>query len=283
MNSTFQTAPEGGVVIRPAESTADFRACQEAQRRAWGIADDSYIVPIATLVGAQRHGGLVLGAFLPDGSAVATSFAFLGRLDGRICLYSQLTGVVPGYQSLGLGYQVKLAQRRFAEAQGIPVVVWAFDPLQAGNARFNLDKLGATARRYVENMYGERTDQLNAGVPTDRLIAEWPARPTPRPSPPAGAYVEMPELIRTVPRPDGEAEPIEAAAGLDSDWVRMPIPEDVGRLRRTDSELAERWRRAVAAALQDAFARGYRAVGFERRAERNNARIDFYLLQRDQS
>ena len=28
-------------------------------------------------------------------------------------------------------------------------------------------------RRYVENMYGERTDRLNAGVPTDRLIAEW--------------------------------------------------------------------------------------------------------------
>ena len=76
--------------------------------RAWGITDDSYLVPIATMVGANLHGGLVLGAFLPGGEAVAMSFAFLGRIEGRLCLYSQLTGVVPGYQSRGLGYQIKL-------------------------------------------------------------------------------------------------------------------------------------------------------------------------------
>ena len=36
-----------------------------------------------------------------------------------------------------------------------------------------------TARRYIENMYGERTDSLNVGVPTDRLIAEWETSDTP--------------------------------------------------------------------------------------------------------
>ncbi len=101
------------------------------------------------------------------------SFAFLGRIEGRLCLYSQLTGVVPGYQSQGLGYQIKVVQRDFARAEGIGLIAWAFDPLQAGNAHFNLARLGATAGRYIDNMYGERTDALNAGVPTDRLIAEW--------------------------------------------------------------------------------------------------------------
>ena len=101
------------------------------------------------------------------------SFAFLGRIEGRLCLYSQLTGVVPGYQSQGLGYRIKIHQRDFARAEGIGLIAWAFDPLQAGNAHFNLARLGASAGRYVENMYGERTDALNAGVPTDRLIAEW--------------------------------------------------------------------------------------------------------------
>ena len=152
---------------------ADYRACQDAQRRAWGISEDGYLVPVATMVGANLHGGLVLGAFLPGGEAVAMSFAFLGRIEGRLCLYSQLTGVVPGYQSRGLGYQIKLLQRDFARAEGIERIAWAFDPLQAGNAHFNLARLGASAGRYVENMYGERTDALNAGVPTDRLIAEW--------------------------------------------------------------------------------------------------------------
>jgi len=130
------------------------------------------------MVGANLHGGLVLGAFLAGGGAAALSFAFLGRSDGRLCLYSQLTGVVPGYQSRGLGYEIKKLQRAIARSEGIELIVWAFDPLQAGNAHFNLARLGATARRYIENMYGERTDSLNAGVPTDRLIAEWETNDT---------------------------------------------------------------------------------------------------------
>src|SRR3954462_2022833 len=150
--------PDDAITIRRAESPGDYRACQRAQRIAWGIADEGYIVPIATMVGAQLHGGLVLGAFQPDGEAVGVSFAFLGRIDGRLCLYSQLTGVVPGRQSAGLGFRLKAAPRDEALAWGIDLIAWAFDPLQGGNARFNLDKLGATARRYVDDMYGPRTD-----------------------------------------------------------------------------------------------------------------------------
>src|SRR6185437_16695580 len=71
------------VILRRAETPADYRALQDAQRSAWGVTEESYIVPIATMVGAQMHGGLVLGAFLPSGEAVAVSFAFLGRIGGR--------------------------------------------------------------------------------------------------------------------------------------------------------------------------------------------------------
>ena len=62
-----------GITIRRAETTADYRALQAAQRAAWGIVEEGYVVPIATMVGAQLHGGLVLGAFLPDGEAVGVS------------------------------------------------------------------------------------------------------------------------------------------------------------------------------------------------------------------
>src|SRR3954471_23531261 len=105
---------EPTIILRRAEAPADYLALQEAQRRAWGLADDSYVVPVATMVGAQHHGGLVLGAFLPDGAAVVLSFAFLGRSGGRWCLNSQLTGVVPGYQGRGLGARMKELQRDHA-------------------------------------------------------------------------------------------------------------------------------------------------------------------------
>ena len=63
-------AMDAEITIRRAETTADYRAIQAAQRSAWGIVEEGYVVPIATMVGAQLHGGLVLGAFLPDGEAV---------------------------------------------------------------------------------------------------------------------------------------------------------------------------------------------------------------------
>ncbi len=102
------------------------------------------------------------------------SFAFLGRIEGRLCLYSQLTGVVPGYQSRGLGYRDQAASSATSPAprgsSGSPGRSTRSRPATPTST-----SPGSARRpgRYVENMYGVRTDALNAGVPTDRLIAEW--------------------------------------------------------------------------------------------------------------
>jgi predicted GNAT superfamily acetyltransferase len=256
--SEFRRVLEGGVVLRRAETPADYRACQEAQRKAWGISEDGYVIPVATMVGANLHGGLVLGAFLEDGTAVAMSFAFMGKVEGRLCLYSQLTGVVPGRQSLGLGREVKTFQRDYARAEGIPVIAWAFDPLQSGNARFNLAKLGARVRKYVDDMYGPRTDALNAGVPTDRVIAEWEvAEDVPAITDPGDA----PSLIALR---EGRPEAVAAPAG---DLLWLPVPRDAAALRKTDPQAAEAWRKAVRQAMTTAFAAGYEAAGFVREDE----------------
>lgn len=272
------------VTIRRAESVADYRACQEAQRLAWGINEDSYVIPVATMVGANLHGGLVLGAFLPDGRAVGMSFAFLGRLEGRHCLYSQLTGIVPGIQSRGLGYRLKLAQRELALADGIALIAWAFDPLQSGNARFNIEKLGARVRRYVDNMYGVRTDSLNAGVPTDRLIAEWDLS-GPVAScldPDSSAIPGLPALIRSGPDSQGLHVPLEIDAAGDSPRVLLEIPERIAELRQAHPPVAESWRLAVRRAFHTAFAEGYQASGFLRH-ETSGIRQCFYLLERTAS
>ena len=267
------------ITIRPAESIADYHACQAAQKLAWGIADAAYVVPVATMVGAQLHGGLVLGAFLPDGRAVGVSFAFLGRVEGRLCLYSQLTGLIPGYQDRGLGTRMKLAQRDFALNQGIDLIAWAFDPLQSGNARFNLDKLGATAHRYLVDMYGPRTDALNAGTPTDRLIATWETSPRPRPPLDPAEVDRMPALIETAERPDGASSVREVRPPGDAPRVRLEIPEDIGALRSVDASLAAEWRLAVRRAFLNAFDAGYEAVGFRTSRGEGRMRCE-YLLDR---
>ena len=247
---------DDGITIRKAESIADYLACQDAQRRAWGIADDSYVVPLATMVGAQLHGGLVLGAFTPSGEALGLSFAFLGKVEGRICLYSQLTGVVPGQQGRGLGARLKHAQRDFARFEGVETLAWAFDPLQAGNARFNLGKLGATSGRYVEDMYGRRSDAINANAATDRLIVEWATRPDDRPRP-EGDPSGLPRLIEV------EEVPLAMVEGkLDGPAALLEIPPDITAIRRDRPDLAEAWTIAVRRAFRAAFEAGYRAEGF---------------------
>jgi predicted GNAT superfamily acetyltransferase len=268
------------ITIRRAETLSDYRACQAAQRKAWGITEEEYVVPIATMVGAQLHGGLVLGAFLPSGEAVGLSFAFLGRVEGRLGLYSQLTGVVPGYQDRGIGGRLKHTQRDVARAEGLALIAWAFDPLQAGNARFNLDKLGATAGRYVEDMYGPRTDALNAGTPTDRLIVTWETEPTLRPTIAVEDAKNLPRLIVPETRPNGRHPVAAMNTAPAGPWMLLEIPADINRLRALDVALADQWRLAVRQAFQAAFAAGYRAVGFLR-FEDEGQPCGFYLLHRD--
>lgn len=253
------------IAIRCAETVADYVALQEAQRLAWGLTDENYVVPIATMVGARHHGGLVLGAFLPDGRAVGLSFGFLGRVGDRWCLYSQLTGVVPGYQGRGIGAEIKALQRAYAGSIGLDFIAWAFDPLRAGNAHFNLRRLGASASRYLEDMYGPRTDALNAGVPTDRLIAEWPTVPDARR---AATWADAQGWPRLVEGPD---DPLTGDLGAIGTAPRLlvEIPAEIGRLRADDPERAERWRAATALTLGLAFAAGYRAVDVVRDAGRS--------------
>ena len=270
------------VTIRPAVSVADYLACQDAQRRAWGITDDSYVVPLATLIGAQHHGGLVLGAYHADGSAVGLSFAFLGKVRGQLCLYSQLTGIIPGRQGQGLGYQFKLAQREFCRGHGIDRIAWSFDPLQSRNAHFNIHCLGATATQFIADMYGQRTDALNNGTSTDRLIAEWPTTTDlPDRTPAPAHWGEYPRLITLRDRPDGAVEPtgIDASLLQSSTPVLIQVPSTITTIRRDDPERAEAWTLAVRDAFGLAFEAGRVADGFFR--EEVPTRRRYYYVVRD--
>jgi predicted GNAT superfamily acetyltransferase len=241
-------------VVRDVSGPDELRACQSVQRRAWGITEDGYLVPVATMAGAQKVGGLVLGAF--DGpTLVGFSFAFLGRLHGQFILYSQLTGVEPGLQAKGVGRLLKFEQRRRAREMGLEHVVWAFDPLQASNASFNLAVLGATSRTYEVDLYGPRTDALNAGLATDRLLVEWPTSSEPTRFDPSDWLGAPPSLQLGEPR------------------LRIPIPADLAALKATP-ERAISCQHQVRAAFQQAFAAGYVAVGFARGEQ------PAYLLER---
>jgi predicted GNAT superfamily acetyltransferase len=179
-----------------------------------------------------------------------------------------------------------LLQREIARADGIERIAWAFDPLQAGNAHFNLARLGASAGVYVENMYGLRTDALNAGVPTDRLIAEWETSDVPAAAIAADAVATLPRVIQ-LERGRGDDPPgsllepraIDDVAIFNAAHLFLEVPSDIAHLRREAPALAERWRSVVGQAFRTAFAAGYRAIHFVR-DDTSGQRRSFYVLQR---
>src|SRR5580704_10570861 len=160
-----------GIVVRKCAGIEEFQCCVALQKEIWGE-EDIEVEPATLFVVAAETGGQVLGAF--DGERlVGYTLALVGFTDGTLFLHSHMTGVLAEYRDRGVGRALKLFQREDALGRGIRLIVWTFDPLEIRNAHFNLNRLGAIARKYLPNLYGLTTSPLHLGLPTDRLLAEW--------------------------------------------------------------------------------------------------------------
>jgi len=157
------------IEVRHCLGIQEYEQCVQIEHLTWG---EDISVPSAIFVVAHHTGGQVLGAF-GEGKMVGFTLAVVGARHGTPFLHSHMTAVLPEYRNRGVGRQLKLFQRQDALQRGIEVIEWTFDPLQFKNAHFNFERLGAVARRYIPNCYGVTTSPLHAGLPTDRLVAEW--------------------------------------------------------------------------------------------------------------
>jgi MazG family protein len=165
------SAAAGRLPIRDLRTPQEFQACVDLQRRVWGF-DESDLVPVRMFVVARKIGGQVFGAF--DGERLAAyCLALPGERAGHLYLHSHMLAVAPEYRDHGLGRRLKWRQREDGLERGFALMEWTFDPLEIKNAYFNVERLGAIARRYVPNQYGITSSVLHAGLPTDRLVAEW--------------------------------------------------------------------------------------------------------------
>ena len=163
--------PEQSVTIRHCRTVPEFEQMVELELAVWGFGERD-VVPSQMYVIAAKIGGQVLGAFAED-KMVGFLLAYPGVRDGQPYLHSHMAAVLPAYRDLGIGRQLKLAQRDDALVRGISLIEWTFDPLQTRNAYFNICLLGILIRRYLPDFYGATSSPLHGGLPTDRLVAEW--------------------------------------------------------------------------------------------------------------
>lgn len=249
------------ITYRVLTENADLDAASHLEAAVWGW-DVQFASPTNVMRVTALKGGLVLCAY--DGAEmIGMSWAFPARCEGYWVLWSHVAGVLPAYRRMGIGAGIKWAQRRWALDNGYRQIRWTFDPLQAGNANFNLRVLGATAYKIMENVYGIYDDALNPGLPTDRFETVWklddarveryangqsPAE-APKPTHTLLEYTDYRLQAGSVP---------EAAI------LRAEIPASFSRLGRDNPVLAREWQTALRLSLANAFACGYAVTDFIR-------------------
>jgi predicted GNAT superfamily acetyltransferase len=169
------------ILIRSCRGFEEFDACVRLQLETWGY-DPLDTVPQREFVVIDRIGGQVIGAFdlartdqpFGDGrSMIGFAMAMPAILKGQTLLHSHMLAVLPEYRNAGIGRKLKLAQREEALARGITRMEWTFDPLEIKNAYLNIARLGVVVHSYTPNLYGVFSSRLQAGLPTDRMHAEW--------------------------------------------------------------------------------------------------------------
>ncbi|WP_420643607.1 GNAT family N-acetyltransferase [Candidatus Leptofilum sp.] len=264
------------IKIKPITDAAGCTAVEQLQLDAWKLADYREVVPTHILLTFHKNGGVLLGAYAGE-RLVGFVVGFIGLMgDGRFKHASHQMGIHPQFQGQGIGTMLKLAQRQAVQQQGLDLITWTYDPLEIGNARLNIHKLGAVCRNYIPNLYGD-ADGINAGLPTDRFQVNWHIN---------SAHVENrlagKDLVETaVPtylilNPALEnGRPSETPKSPTEPTHFVQIPRNFQALKVQNLPLALAWRLQTRQLFTNLFAHNYTATDFILQNE-----CAFYLVEK---
>ena len=165
------------IIIRECTTVEELRDCVALQREVFGLSNIE-LSPVRHFIVTKNAGGFTLGAFTAENRLVGFVLSVAMFFGDERSFYSHMTAVSAEFQSFGIGAQLKWAQREKALSKDVKFIKWTFQPVQARNAFFNLEKLGAIVREYKPNFYGTDYSTANEkgekiGLDSDRLFAEW--------------------------------------------------------------------------------------------------------------
>jgi predicted GNAT superfamily acetyltransferase len=236
-----------GIQIRECTTIAEFDSCIRLQREVFGL-PELEISPRRHLIVSRQAGGWTLGAFVAE-QLVGFVHHMAAVREYTIFGYSHMMAVASDYQNKGVGARLKWSQRERALSEGRTFIKWTWDPMQARNAYFNLNRLAVTVRSYAANFYG--TDYAASprsegaplpGIDSDRVFAEWRLQST-----------------RVMKLAQGAAPTIEATPAR-----TIQIPADWSGLCKQEPRAAREELLRVRAEFQNALAIGLVCGGFDR-------------------
>jgi len=247
--------------IRECTTIEEFDNCISLQREAFGL-PDLEISPRRHLIVSRQAGGWTLGAFVDDRMVGFVHHLAAVRGNNEVFGYSHMMAVAKDFQNHGIGARLKWAQRERALKEGRDFIKWTWDPMQARNAHFNLNRLGVVVESYGDNFYGvdynadpTQLEDARPGLQSDRLFANW--------------YLNS-ERVRSLAA--GEAQVISGNAvgsiAVPAEWTTL-IKQDVKKARSEQER--------VRTEFKNAFANGLICAAFERGQEQSK----YLLFEKD--
>lgn len=249
------------IVIRECASIDELDSCIRLQREVFGLTDLE-VSPRRHLIVSRQAGGWTLGAFAKETLVGFVHTLAAVRGNNENFWYSHMMAVESAYQNKGVGARLKWSQRERALQDGRALIEWTWDPMQARNAHFNLNRLGVTTSRFAQNFYG--TDYVTSptlrsgeaaesnagpGIDSDRLFANW--------------RLQSPTVIELA---HGSA--VSSGSNIAAQpQMTIQIPTDWTRLCKEAPAQARQEQLRVRHEFQKAFAAGLIAAAFERSAE----------------
>lgn len=254
-----ERAAHDEITVRECTTIEEFDACIRLQREAFAL-PDLEISPRRHLIVSRRAGGWTLGAFMGDEMIGFVHHLAAVRGRDEIIGYSHMMAVARAAQNKGVGARLKWAQRARALSEGRNFIKWTWDPMQARNAHFNLNRLGVVVRALAVNFYGTDYSTIpeatggEVHLDSDRLFAEW--------------QLDSKRVALLAAGRIPEALPDPAAT--------IEIPPDWTALIKHDPSRARQEQLRVRAEFEQAFSRGLVCAGFRRDDAHPR-----YLLYRD--
>ena len=238
------------IVIRECVTVEELDACVHLQRDVFAL-PDLEISPRRHLIVSRQAGGWSLGAF-EENRLVGFVHHLAAIRNDEVFGYSHMMAVDREYQNKGVGARLKWAQRERALEEGRSFIKWTWDPMQARNAYFNLNRLGVIVSEYAANFYGTdypKSPPEDDGLDSDRLFAGW--------------YIRSERVSSLAPGVARKAHEDELNPSLE-----IIIPPDWSGLVKSDRDAAREEQVRVRREFKKAFSEGLICTAFRRDAER---------------
>ncbi len=256
------------IIYRELDNFEAYSQIEDIQQDSWEVPDRELVpkrIPYAT----SKSGGIVLGAYKDD-FMIGYVWGWVGyNKQEENFIYSHHNAVRKEYQNKGIGFQLKLEQRNWAIRKGFNLIKWVFDPLQTKNCNLNIHKLGATCNTYKNNYWLELKDALNEGIETDRLYCSWDLLSEHVENHVNRKYTDFSSIINNPENhvldinQKGEFLKIEnMKMDRDESIIVIEVPSNFIKMKKTNKNLAVKWRFQTRSVFQNYFDKGYKIIDF---------------------